>query len=136
MAQSRSPNSSKRSACFSDGAPPVYRDRRDERVHAAAIAVGNPSGRGHQHGDWRSANPAFHHVFAVTNRLGWTGVELNRIHETVIWDYRLSRALVAAFCGAGLALSGAIMQSLLRNPWLNPMCLAFRRVLPPARSPW
>jgi iron complex transport system permease protein len=33
--------------------------------------------------------------FAVTNRLGWTGVELNRIHETVIWDYRLSRALVA-----------------------------------------
>ena len=37
---------------------------------------------------------------AVTNRLGWTAVELNRIHETVIWDYRLSRALVAAFCGA------------------------------------
>ena len=47
---------------------------------------------------------------AVTNRLGWTAVELNRIHETVIWDYRLSRALVAAFCGAGLALSGAIMR--------------------------
>lgn len=52
---------------------------------------------------------------AITNRLGWSSVEINRIHETVIWDYRLSRALVAAFCGAGLALSGAIMQSLLRN---------------------
>jgi len=61
--------------------------------------------------------------FAVTNRLGWTGVELNRIHETVIWDYRLSRALVAAFCGAGLALSGAIMQSLLRNPLAEPYVL-------------
>lgn len=60
---------------------------------------------------------------AVTNRLGWTAIELNRIHETVIWDYRLSRALVAAFCGAGLALSGAIMQSLLRNPLAEPYVL-------------
>ncbi|MEW5716869.1 iron chelate uptake ABC transporter family permease subunit, partial [Pseudomonas sp. SB113] len=60
---------------------------------------------------------------AITNRLGWTAVELNRIHETVIWDYRLSRALVAAFCGAGLALSGAIMQSLLRNPLAEPYVL-------------
>lgn len=60
---------------------------------------------------------------AITNRLGWTGIELNRIHETVIWDYRLSRALVAAFCGAGLALSGAIMQSLLRNPLAEPYVL-------------
>lgn len=60
---------------------------------------------------------------AVTNRLGWTSVQLNRIHETVIWDYRLSRALVAAFCGAGLALSGAIMQSLLRNPLAEPYVL-------------
>ncbi|MBZ5759637.1 MULTISPECIES: FecCD family ABC transporter permease [Rhizobium] len=60
---------------------------------------------------------------AVTNRLGMTAIELNRIHETVIWDYRLSRALVAAFCGAGLALSGAIMQSLLRNPLAEPYVL-------------
>ena len=60
---------------------------------------------------------------AVTNRLGWTAVELNRIHETVIWDYRLSRALVASCCGAGLALSGAIMQSLLRNPLAEPYVL-------------
>ncbi|RKD36026.1 iron chelate uptake ABC transporter family permease subunit [Rhizobium sp. WW_1] len=61
--------------------------------------------------------------YAITNRLGWTVIELNRIHETVIWDYRLSRALVAAFCGAGLALSGAIMQSLLRNPLAEPYVL-------------
>jgi iron complex transport system permease protein len=60
---------------------------------------------------------------AITNRLGWSSVELNRIHETVIWDYRLSRALVAAFCGAGLSLSGAIMQSLLRNPLAEPYVL-------------
>ena len=34
--------------------------------------------------------------FAVTNRLGWTGIALDPIHQSVIWDYRLSRALVAA----------------------------------------
>ncbi|MFD1200062.1 FecCD family ABC transporter permease [Brucella gallinifaecis] len=60
---------------------------------------------------------------AITNRIGWTAIELNHIHETVIWDYRLSRALVAVFCGAGLALSGAIMQSLLRNPLAEPYVL-------------
>lgn len=60
---------------------------------------------------------------AVTNRLGWSSVEVDRVFETVIWDYRLSRALVAAFCGAGLALSGAIMQSLLRNPLAEPYVL-------------
>ncbi len=60
---------------------------------------------------------------AITNRLGWTMIQLNPIHETVIWEYRLSRALVAAFCGAGLALCGAIMQALLRNPLAEPYVL-------------
>ncbi|KQZ47873.1 ABC transporter permease [Rhizobium sp. Root149] len=62
-------------------------------------------------------------LLAVSNKLGWTHVTLNRIHEAVIWDYRLSRALVAVFCGAGLALSGAILQSLLRNPLAEPYVL-------------
>lgn len=62
-------------------------------------------------------------IQAVTNRLGWTNHELSRIQESVIWDYRLSRSLVAAFCGAGLALSGAILQSLLRNPLAEPYVL-------------
>ena len=59
----------------------------------------------------------------ITNKLGWTSIDLNRIHETIIWDYRLSRALVAVFCGAGLALAGAIMQSMLRNPLAEPYVL-------------
>ncbi|MCE8024425.1 MULTISPECIES: FecCD family ABC transporter permease [Halomonadaceae] len=59
----------------------------------------------------------------ITNKLGWTSIELNRIHETIVWDYRLSRALVAALCGAGLALAGAIMQSMLRNPLAEPYVL-------------
>lgn len=62
-------------------------------------------------------------VQAVTNRLGLTHVPLNRIQESVVWDYRLSRSLVAACCGAGLALSGAILQSLLRNTLAEPYVL-------------
>jgi iron complex transport system permease protein len=60
---------------------------------------------------------------AVTNRLGWTAIELSPIQESVIWDYRLSRALVAACCGAGLAICGAVLQSLLRNPLAEPYVL-------------
>lgn len=62
-------------------------------------------------------------IAAVTNRLGLTAIALPRIQEAVIWDYRLSRSLVAAFCGAGLALSGAILQSLLRNSLAEPYVL-------------
>lgn len=60
---------------------------------------------------------------AVSNRLFATAFELNRIHEGVIWDYRLSRALVAASAGASLALCGAILQALLRNPLAEPYVL-------------
>ncbi|MET3587043.1 iron complex transport system permease protein [Pseudorhizobium tarimense] len=60
---------------------------------------------------------------AVANRLAGTGFELSRIHEGIVWDYRLSRALVAASAGAALALSGAILQALLRNPLAEPYVL-------------
>ncbi|HEY8576928.1 MAG TPA: iron ABC transporter permease [Devosia sp.] len=60
---------------------------------------------------------------AVTNKLGWTATELNPLQESVIWDYRLSRALVAACCGAGLAICGAVLQALLRNPLAEPYVL-------------
>ncbi len=60
---------------------------------------------------------------AVTNKLGLTAVPLSRIHETVIWDFRLSRALVAACSGAGLAICGAVLQSLLKNALAEPYVL-------------
>jgi len=61
--------------------------------------------------------------YAVTNKLGLTAEPLNRIHETVIWDFRLSRALVAACSGAGLAICGAVLQSLLKNALAEPYVL-------------
>jgi iron complex transport system permease protein len=44
--------------------------------------------------------------YAISNKMGLTAVPLNRIYESVIWDFRLSRALVAACCGAGLQFAG------------------------------
>lgn len=61
--------------------------------------------------------------YSVTNKLGLTAIPLNRIHETVIWDFRLSRALVAACSGAGLAVCGAVLQSLLKNALAEPYVL-------------
>ena len=62
-------------------------------------------------------------VLSVTNRLGLTAAEVNPLQESVVWDLRLSRALVAALAGAGLALCGAILQALLRNPLAEPFVL-------------
>ncbi|TLU65586.1 iron ABC transporter permease [Enterobacter sp. MF024] len=61
--------------------------------------------------------------YAITNKMGLTAEPLNRIYESVIWDFRLSRALVAACCGAGLAICGAVLQSLLKNALAEPYVL-------------
>ncbi|WP_037078578.1 iron ABC transporter permease [Rhizobium sp. CCGE 510] len=60
---------------------------------------------------------------AVSNRLFGTDFELSRIHQGIVWDYRLSRALVAASAGASLSLCGAVLQALLRNPLAEPYVL-------------
>ena len=60
---------------------------------------------------------------AVSNRVFATDFEINPIHESVVWSYRLSRALVAASCGAALAVCGVILQTLLRNPLADPYIL-------------
>lgn len=62
-------------------------------------------------------------IEAISNRALGTTFEINPIQEGVIWDYRLSRALVAACCGVALALSGTILQALLRNPLAEPYVL-------------
>lgn len=60
---------------------------------------------------------------AIANRLFGAAFTIKPIHEGIIWDYRLSRALVAASSGAALALTGAILQALLRNPLAEPYVL-------------
>ena len=45
------------------------------------------------------------------------------INETIIWQIRLPRALLAGITGAGLSLVGAVMQALVRNPMADPYLL-------------
>ena len=59
----------------------------------------------------------------LANKLWAAGFVLDPIDEGVVWNYRLTRALVAAACGAGLATCGVILQSLLRNPLADPYLL-------------
>lgn len=40
--------------------------------------------------------------------------------DYVIWEERLPRVLAAIFAGMGLAVSGVVMQSMLRNPLADP----------------
>lgn len=60
---------------------------------------------------------------ALGNGLFDLGYPVSAIQQGVIFDYRLSRALMAALCGGALALSGAILQALLRNPLAEPYIL-------------
>lgn len=59
----------------------------------------------------------------VADRLGIASSDLSLIREGIVWNLRLPRTLLAAICGAGLAVCGAIMQSLLRNPLADPFVL-------------
>jgi iron complex transport system permease protein len=62
---------------------------------------------------WRSA----------AARFGWGESPLSELREGIVWNLRMPRTLLAAVCGAGLALCGAVMQSLLRNPLADPFVL-------------
>ncbi|WP_285426119.1 iron ABC transporter permease [Pseudomonas sp. efr-133-TYG-103a] len=59
----------------------------------------------------------------LANKLWAAGYAVDAIDEGIIWNYRLTRAIVAAACGAGLAVSGVVLQSLLRNPLADPYLL-------------
>ncbi|NKY52879.1 FecCD family ABC transporter permease [Nocardia vermiculata] len=43
--------------------------------------------------------------------------------DTIVWQLRVPRTLLAAVVGAGLALAGAAMQTLVRNPLADPYLL-------------
>ncbi|HEY5224265.1 MAG TPA: putative F420-0 ABC transporter permease subunit [Microbacteriaceae bacterium] len=43
--------------------------------------------------------------------------------DSIVWQLRLPRVLTAAAVGAGLAISGAVMQSITRNPLADPYLL-------------
>ncbi|MFF8953317.1 FecCD family ABC transporter permease [Streptomyces sp. NPDC014940] len=60
---------------------------------------------------------------AVAAHLGWGEGTLAPLRDGIVWNLRMPRTLLAAVCGAGLAVCGAVMQSLLRNPLADPFVL-------------
>nr|WP_216365208.1 MULTISPECIES: iron ABC transporter permease [unclassified Roseobacter] len=49
-----------------------------------------------------------------------SGEPLDLVTRTVLWDIRLPRLLMGILVGAALAVSGAVMQGLFRNPLADP----------------
>lgn len=58
--------------------------------------------------------------FKLTGFAGLEGEDsVTSIQQTVIWDVRLPRAILAALVGGSLAVSGAAFQGLFRNPLVS-----------------
>ncbi len=51
------------------------------------------------------------------------GIAANPTHDSIVFQLRLPRALLALIVGAVLALSGLVLQGLLRNPLASPSLL-------------
>jgi iron complex transport system permease protein len=60
---------------------------------------------------------------SVLNHLGFRAMPLPELLDGIVWDLRLPRVLTAACVGAGLALSGAVMQAITRNALADPYLL-------------
>lgn len=56
----------------------------------------------------------------IATLLGGQGTGL---YERIIWNIRIPQALTAVVAGAGLAIAGVAMQSILRNPLASPFTL-------------
>ncbi len=52
----------------------------------------------------------------------WNGSGTS-LYERIIWNIRIPQTLTAIAVGAGLAIAGAVMQSILRNPLASPFTL-------------
>ncbi len=49
-----------------------------------------------------------------------TGVPLTEVERVVLWDIRMPRLMLGILVGAALAVGGAVMQGLFRNPLADP----------------
>lgn len=61
----------------------------------------------------------------VADRLapGTVAADWTAAQAQIVWEFRLPRALLALLVGAGLAVVGAVLQALVRNPLADPFLL-------------
>lgn len=65
--------------------------------------------------------------------LGIGSAPLSGMLDTIVVQLRVPRALLAALTGAGLAMTGALLQTTTRNELADPFCLGSPPAPPPAR---
>jgi iron complex transport system permease protein len=71
------------------------------------------AGTGAVHLSWKEI------IDIIRHRMG-SNVEVNKVHEGLFFEIRLPRTFLCVFVGASLSVSGALMQSLFRNPIVEP----------------
>lgn len=59
-------------------------------------------------------------VDIIRHKAGYDAVAVNPIHEGLFFQIRLPRTVLCVLVGAALSVSGAMMQSLFRNPIVEP----------------
>ncbi|WP_412079327.1 iron chelate uptake ABC transporter family permease subunit [Streptomyces xanthophaeus] len=57
---------------------------------------------------------------SLQHRLGLGGAPLDRVGESVLWNVRLPRVVLALLVGASLGCAGALMQGVFGNPLAEP----------------
>ncbi|MER5500360.1 iron ABC transporter permease [Streptomyces sp. NPDC002561] len=57
---------------------------------------------------------------SVQHRIGLGGAALDRVGESVLWNVRLPRVVLALLVGASLGCAGALMQGVFGNPLAEP----------------
>ncbi|QSS90425.1 iron ABC transporter permease [Streptomyces sp. M54] len=57
---------------------------------------------------------------SVQHRIGLGGQALDRVGESVLWNVRLPRVVLALLVGASLGCAGALMQGVFGNPLAEP----------------
>jgi iron complex transport system permease protein len=62
-------------------------------------------------------------VEVVVRRLGWGSPHVTLLDDQIVWQLRLPRVLGAAATGAGLAVCGAVLQTLTGNDLADPYLL-------------
>ena len=70
------------------------------------------------------ADITFGDVWAsIGSHLGLGESPLTVLRDGIVWELRLPRVITAAAVGAGLAICGAVMQAITRNPLADPYLL-------------
>ncbi|MGW3644717.1 FecCD family ABC transporter permease [Streptomyces sp. NPDC000878] len=57
---------------------------------------------------------------SVLHKIGLGGAELERVPESVLWNVRFPRIVLALLVGASLGCAGALMQGMFSNPLAEP----------------